>query len=264
MPIERSEQVADVGSRPLMPHDQVHAPLRPVHSQRVAERVVSEIRSYITTNDLRPGHKLPTERAFMESLGVGRSSLREALRVLTTLGFIQVRRGAGMYVGAAPEAWVTRSASIFDATDEDALRNLIETRLGIETAATIAAIGRATDEDVDQLERYLEAEAQRCSSNANYEWEPLGFELALVEMSGNSWLNDIEIMLRDAWIALPGGLRSSVGRHREWLGEHRAILASIRSRDVRQAERLIAAHLDLERFETDLRARTRTTKTVTR
>jgi GntR family transcriptional repressor for pyruvate dehydrogenase complex len=240
------------------PHHTGRTTLHPIQNGRVAERVVAEIRSYITDNDLRPGHKLPPERVFIEQLAVGRSSLREALRVLTTIGLIEVRHGDGMYVSAAPEAWVSSSAAIFDATEENALRNLVETRLGVELAATLAAISRASDEDLDQLERDLDAEARRCLSDAHYEWEPLGFELALVEMSGNGWLYDIEIMLRDAWRELSGGLRSSVGRHREWLSEHRAILASVRSRNVTQAQRLIIAHLNLERFESDLQARTKT------
>jgi GntR family transcriptional repressor for pyruvate dehydrogenase complex len=235
-----------------------HATLRPIQHGRVAERVVSEIRSYITDNGLQPGHKLPPERVFIEQLSVGRSSLREALRVLATIGLIEVRHGDGMYVSAAPEAWVSSSAAIFDATEENALRNLVETRLGVELAATIAAIGRATEDDLDQLERELNSETERFDSDAHYEWEPLGFELALVETSGNGWLYDIELMLRDAWQALSGGLRSSVGRHREWLSEHRAILASVRSRNVPQAQRLIIAHLNLERFEQDLLARTKT------
>lgn len=231
--------------------------LRPLSQGRVAERVVAEIRSFITTNELQPGHRLPPERVFIERLGVGRSSLREALRVLTTIGLIEVRHGDGMYVAAPPETWTSSAAAIFDATEEHALRNLVETRLGVELAATIAATMRASDEDLEQLHQVLEAEGARREHQPDYEWEPLAFELALVELSGNTWLYDIEVMLRDAWLQLSGGLRASVGRHREWLSEHRAILASVRSRNVAQAQRLITAHLNLERFEQDLQARPR-------
>ena len=59
-------------------------------------------------------------------------------------------------------------------------------------------------------------------------------------------------MLRDAWLSLSEGLLSSVGRHREWLTEHRAILASMRSRNVAQVQRLVIAHVSLQRFEDDM------------
>src|SRR5690606_31140835 len=69
---------------------------------RVADRAVAEIRRFIESNDLQAGHKLPPERVFIEQLGVSRSSVREALRVLSTMGLIEVRHGDGMYVAQAP------------------------------------------------------------------------------------------------------------------------------------------------------------------
>jgi len=220
---------------------------------RVSERVVEEIRAYIAQNGLRPGHKLPPERVFIDRLAVGRSSLREALRVLTTLGVIEVRHGDGMYVAAMPDDGPAGSpAAIFDATEQNALRNLVETRLGIELAATIAATQRASDEDLERLELFLDEQEQRLRTDPGYTWEPLAFELAVVEITGNTWLYDVEAMLRDAWLSLSEGLLSSVGRHREWLTEHRAILASMRSRNVAQVQRLVIAHVSLQRFEDDM------------
>jgi GntR family transcriptional repressor for pyruvate dehydrogenase complex len=229
--------------------------IRPIGPGRVAERVVEEIREYITANGLEPGHKLPPEREFIERLGVSRSSVREGLRVLSALGLIDVRHGDGMYVATKPETLTASRSEIFDATEEHALRNLIETRFGVEMAAVSAAALRASDDDFDQLEQLLDEQEAALSTDPGYAWEPLSFELLLCEITGNSWLYDIESMLKHAWLTLSMGLRSSVGRHQEWLHEHRAILASLRSRNVSQAQRLVMAHVSLERFEEDLRQR---------
>jgi GntR family transcriptional repressor for pyruvate dehydrogenase complex len=246
---------ADVGTPRLSASSHQMSSLRvpkPTATGRVAERVVGEICAYIDENGLTIGDRLPPERVFIELFGVGRSSLREALRVLSTVGVIDVRHGDGMYVAAwSPDSTAT-PAAIFDATEQHALRNLVETRLGIELAAVTAATVRATDEDFAGLARMLDEQESRMALEPNFSWEPLGFELAVVEMSGNSWLYEVELMLRDAWQALSAGLRSSVGRHEEWLAEHRAIVASMRSRNVAQAQRLVTAHLSLERFEADL------------
>ncbi|HEY3541821.1 MAG TPA: FadR/GntR family transcriptional regulator [Gaiellaceae bacterium] len=220
---------------------------------RVADRVVDELRSYIEQNGLAAGQKLPPERVFLEQLGVSRSSLREAIRVLSTLGIVDVRHGDGMYVGPGVDGDGDASA-LFDASEANALRNLVETRLGIELAAVTAATQRLSDEDIDALEALIDEHARRIDKDPKYTWPPLDFELALIEATGNTWLYDVEVMLRDAWQSLSGGLRASVGRHSEWLAEHRAILASIRSRNVTQAQRLVMAHVSLERFEEDLRA----------
>jgi GntR family transcriptional regulator, transcriptional repressor for pyruvate dehydrogenase complex len=226
--------------------------LYPPVAGRVAERVVDALQAYIAERGLEPGDRLPPERVFLEQLGVSRSSLREAVRVLSTLGVMDVRHGDGMYVGPGQEA--IASPPIFDPTEVHALRNLVETRLGIELAAVTAASQRASDADLERLQQLLDEDARRMEQDSEYTWTPLAFELALIEATGNSWLYDVEIMLRDAWLSLSGGLRASVGRHAEWLSEHRAILASIRSRNVSQAQRLVMAHLSLERFEEDLRS----------
>lgn len=219
---------------------------------RVAERVVDEMVNYIDSNGLMAGDKLPSERVFMELFGVGRSSLREALRVLSTVGVIDVRHGNGMYVSANKPAATANPKAIFDATEQNALRNLVETRLGVELAAVTAATARATEADFDALLRMLDEQERRLDEDPEFAWQPLGFELAVVEMSGNSWLYEVELMLREAWLTLSQGLRASVGRNSEWLSEHRAIVASMRSRNATQAQRLVKAHLSLERFEEDL------------
>src|SRR3954471_7494515 len=115
---------------------------------RVSERVVEEIRAYIAQNGLRPAQKLPPERVFIDRLAVGRSSLREALRVLTTLGVIEVRHGDGMYVATMPDGPAGSPRARYDATEQNALHTLVETRLGIELPATIAATQRASDDDL--------------------------------------------------------------------------------------------------------------------
>jgi len=154
-------------------------------------------------------------------------------------------------VAAAPGSTATPTA-IFDATEQNALRNLVETRFGVELAAVTAATQRASDEDLLGLQRFLDEQERQLAVDPNFTWEPLGFELLVVELSSNGWLYEIELMLRDAWLSLSTGLRTSVGRHTEWLAEHRAIVASMRSRNVTQAQRLVMAHLSLERFEDDL------------
>jgi GntR family transcriptional regulator, transcriptional repressor for pyruvate dehydrogenase complex len=189
---------------------------------------------------------------FIEQLNVSRSSLREALRILSTIGVVDVRHGDGMYVAAVTDLASATPATIFDATEEHALRNLIETRIGIEIAAVTAAIQRASDEDLAGLENFLDDQERELAKNPDFSWEPLGFEIAIVELTANSWLYDVELMLRDAWRGLSSGLRTTVGRHHEWQSEHRAILASMRSRNATQAQRLVIAHLSFERFEEDI------------
>ncbi|HKN95485.1 MAG TPA: GntR family transcriptional regulator [Pseudonocardiaceae bacterium] len=224
--------------------------LRSVGRERLADRVAAEIREYIRANELRPGDRLAPERVLMAELGVGRSSVREALRALSALGLIEVRQGDGMYVRAPVDG---PPRALFDVRERHALRNLVETRLGIEFAAVTAAATRSSADDLARLQAVLDQQAIDLAG-ADYDWEPLAFELAVVELTGNSWLYDIEVKLAEAWRSLSGDLRATIGRHHEWHAEHNAILASIRNGNVTQAQRLVMAHLSLDRVEEDLAA----------
>jgi GntR family transcriptional repressor for pyruvate dehydrogenase complex len=224
---------------------------------RVFERIVEAIRHYIASEGLLPGRRLPPERVLIEQLDVSRSSLREALRVLSTMGLVEIRRGDGIYVASPAPLWNTASTAFFDATEENALRNLVEARLGVESALARAATERGSEEDFDRLEQFLDGQEAAVERNPELAWEPLGFELQLAEIAGNPVLLEIEQLLAELWRSLSPGILYTVGHYREWLTEHRAILASMRSRNAMQVQRLVLAHVNVDRFERDLQQRPR-------
>ena len=64
----------------------------------LAEQVEDEIYHYILDTPLEPGTKLPNEFELGEKFGVGRSTVREAVKLLSSKGIVEVRRGSGTYV----------------------------------------------------------------------------------------------------------------------------------------------------------------------
>ena len=72
--------------------------LKPLPSADRAEGVMSALASYIARSRLKPGDRLPAERALMEGLAVGRSTVREVIRQLQALGIVESRRGSGTYL----------------------------------------------------------------------------------------------------------------------------------------------------------------------
>jgi GntR family transcriptional repressor for pyruvate dehydrogenase complex len=65
---------------------------------KLPDLVVDAIAKFITQNKLRPGDRLPTEKAVSEQLGIGRTSVREGMRKLETLGVLESRQGDGVYL----------------------------------------------------------------------------------------------------------------------------------------------------------------------
>ena len=72
----------------------------PIDKMSTTDKVIESIRSYIQEPGRNPGEKLPTENELGKQLGVGRSSIREALRVLQTMGYVTIVHGKGAFIKA--------------------------------------------------------------------------------------------------------------------------------------------------------------------
>jgi GntR family transcriptional regulator, transcriptional repressor for pyruvate dehydrogenase complex len=75
-------------------------PFQPVHKTRLSREVEAQIRGLIAGGQATSGDRLPSERVLADALGVGRSTLREALQFLRVSGLLDVRPGAGIFVAA--------------------------------------------------------------------------------------------------------------------------------------------------------------------
>ncbi|HEY8971874.1 MAG TPA: GntR family transcriptional regulator, partial [Puia sp.] len=64
----------------------------------LADAVVSRLQQQLSLGEYQPGEKLPSEPELMEQFGVGRSTIREAIRILANLGLLSVRQGSGTFV----------------------------------------------------------------------------------------------------------------------------------------------------------------------
>lgn len=82
--------------------------LQPILKVRVFEQAVGQIRAAILSGQYKPGERLPTEADLSSVLGVGRSTVREAIRVLEAEGLVDSRRGAGTFVAQKPGLAATR------------------------------------------------------------------------------------------------------------------------------------------------------------
>jgi GntR family transcriptional regulator, transcriptional repressor for pyruvate dehydrogenase complex len=110
----------------------------------VITEVMDRVRGLIESGHLAPGTRLPSERELRERLGVGRSTVREALRALEALGLIEMHQGRGSYVrGSAGGGSFASAPAAASRPAWDGLDRIVEARLPIETyTASLAAIRR--------------------------------------------------------------------------------------------------------------------------
>ena len=131
-------------------------PLRPITKSRLSEAAIEQIKELIVSENLEPGSKLPSERDLVEALGVGRSSIREALRILEIMGLVEVLPGKGAFVKALTGDLFMPLSEVLN-MHKESLQHHFEARMVLEPAAAALAAQRASREEVARLRKNLES-----------------------------------------------------------------------------------------------------------
>src|SRR5712664_1861430 len=112
----------------------------------VPEAVIAQIQTLVSSGALRTGDRLPPERELAERLGVGRSSIREAIQALQMMGMAEVRHGTGVFLTGEPGRWLLEPLKWTSDSRMRLFKDLIEARLSVEvTLAQLAALRAAAD-----------------------------------------------------------------------------------------------------------------------
>lgn len=121
------------------------------YSSKVYLDVVGSLRNMIAADGLVPGDKIPSERELSERLHVGRSSVREALRALELLGFIETRRGEGTFIKDFQEHRLVELLGTFFLQNEKVNKDLAETKYFLEIDCLRLIISHSTDDELNQF-----------------------------------------------------------------------------------------------------------------
>ncbi len=130
--------------------------LKPIEKGSVIQQVVGEIRQFILESRLPDGARLPSEHELSRRLEVSRPTVREALKVLETLGLIEKAPGRGAFVRRQPRPRRARGRPYSAGEIAEASLLAHEVRLIVETRCAYLAAQRADEEDVAELEAALE------------------------------------------------------------------------------------------------------------
>jgi DNA-binding FadR family transcriptional regulator len=150
------------------------SPFTPARRLRTLDDVFRQIRDAILAGDVAEGERLPNERDLAERFGVGRPTVREALRSLETLGIVEIRpgRSGGAFAARPSEATLGTALSTLVSLRGASAQELAEFRLSFEADTAWWAARRAGPDDIAALEQ-LVAEARRLVKEIEADWTPL-------------------------------------------------------------------------------------------
>lgn len=124
----------------------------------VTDDAIESIKQMIVDGELKPGQRLPREADLAERLRLSRNSLREAVRALSLIHVLDVRRGDGTYVTSLDPALLMDAMSfVVDFHRDDTVLQFLEARRLIEPIVTVLAAHRMSEEDIDELGLLLES-----------------------------------------------------------------------------------------------------------
>ena len=218
---------------------------RPKTYELVAERLLAEIRA----RNLKPGDTLPPERELVASYGVGRSSVREALRMLESRGLIE-SRGNGAFSVAHYLRPLDQSLDFLVAVDEASYAELFEVRRILEGEAAALAAARRTKAELGQMAESVDAMEQGLDSEERFILADLRFHLLVAAATRNRLVSHLMHAIRTL---LHRSLASSYqvpGSPERAVGMHRLILAAIEAKQPEDARRLMREHV--ARVERDI------------
>jgi DNA-binding FadR family transcriptional regulator len=226
----------------------------PVQTRRTFEEAADQIAEKVRAGELRTGDRLPGERSLATQMQISRPTLREAVKVLVDAGVLEVRRGpgGGMYVATdvVPTALVRHSASLRLAE----IAAVLEARRLLEPRVAVLAAQRATDEDLDVMERSIDAMRELVADGWHQRHEDrflqldVQFHLAIARAARNPTVETLmRLLFRQLEIARDMAMH--VPLVPEWtIGIHERTLAALRSGDPDEVEGVMDEHLgQLER-----------------
>jgi GntR family transcriptional repressor for pyruvate dehydrogenase complex len=224
---------------------QTVATLKPVSRTTLSEQVAVQLASELRTGRWKPGEKLPSEADLCKVFKVGRSTLREALKSLAFIGIIRMRAGGGSYVAEERSAYMDGpllAKGVLN-TEKD-ITDLSEARLVLETELAGLCAQRATDQDLENLEKLVvEMNAAKEGNGAEFKQLDLAFHLGVGTASGNQILSELLKHIREGLqelitksLLLPAGMELAYQHHR-------LILEALQERNPRRARTAMRTHL---------------------
>jgi GntR family transcriptional regulator, transcriptional repressor for pyruvate dehydrogenase complex len=215
-----------------------------VTREAVPQQIVSRLLDLIQQRHLGPGDRLPAERELAASMGVSRSSLREALRALTVLGVTEMRHGTGTYVSSLEPELLVRPLTFVLSLSEHASDQLFEARKVVEPAMAALAAERIDDGTLDLLEACVDRARAAIGDAEAFMATDIELHEAIRVAAENAILGRFMESIRALGLASRLRTGSSRAVQEQTVEDHKAIVAALRARDPEAASAAMLHHLD--------------------
>lgn len=211
--------------------------------EKPVDVIIKQIKELLLSGQLKPGDRLPPERALSEKFGVGRTSVRDAIRKLEFYGILKTRPQSGTFVAGIGISALEGLISDILRVDSYSFLSLVETRVLLETSSIRFACERRTEADLLQLEVSLNNYLEKARAGISAVEEDLMFHLTIAELSKNPVLKSLLLIIVPDIISNYAVFKVCSTGTQKALHEHEQLFAYIRERQAEAAAAMMQEHL---------------------
>jgi DNA-binding FadR family transcriptional regulator len=201
------------------------------------------IKQFILEHKLKPGDPLPPEGQLVEDLGVGRSSVREAVKSLQSVGIVDVRQGDGLYVRELNFDPMLEAFIFGMKFDPNTLAELLQIRIWLEVSVIGDAVGHLTDEDITKLTAVLKEWGERVRNGEEYSDLDESFHQIIYGVLNNQTLMNLFSAFWTAFTNLDHKITHDADPE-SVLQLHHSLLDAIRVGDSESTRQQLLQHFD--------------------
>ena len=217
--------------------------LAPIKSTRIYEEIVRQVKAMIADGKLKGGDRLPPERDLAEKFVVSRTSVREALRALESLGLVEIRPGEGTFVRQVSIDTLIEPLALLMVSQREAIGELFEARRLLEPSLAALAATRATPDEIQEMERILDEQGREVASGRTGLAQDAQFHAAIGAAAHNRAITRIAHGIMDLLTQSREDSLNTPGRPTRSHEDHRRILAAIGRRDADGARAAMLEHI---------------------
>ena len=218
----------------------------------ITDEVVGHMKEMITSGQCQTGEKLPTEARLCEMFQVSRTSVREAIRVLQALGYVDLRPGKGAFVARSEER-PSDVKSWYDVEDAK-FYDFMEVRMAIETLAVRLSVERASSKQVRELAQVQESfdEAVRSQDLVRMIMLDELFHTKIIGFTRNQLLININKQLLESFRIYRGDSFTNKDVYVNAVEPHERILFCFQTKNAVQAVEEMQKHLEITSKDMEL------------
>ncbi|MCP4397772.1 MAG: FadR family transcriptional regulator [bacterium] len=212
--------------------------------ESLVDEVFEQMKEHIISGEWKPAQKIPSEHELSQSFNVSRTTIRNSIQKLKTIGVLTTKQGHGTFVRQTIDEHLTENLIPMVFLDKDNILDILEFRITVEMGSAGLAAERADKEDLERIQSALDIMQESLENYACYSAADYQFHLNIARASKNKIFYRVMLELKSMLYSHFEKMNRDLGPEMS-IENHTRIFAAIQQKDAESARRLMRENIEL-------------------